>query len=528
VDLDPLLIARWQFGITTVYHFWMVPLTLGLGPLVAIMQMMWMRTGNERYLRMTKFWGKVYLINFIMGVATGIVQEFQFGMAWSEYAKFVGDVFGAPLAMEALLAFFLESTFLGLWIFGWGRLPKKIHLACLWIAIIGSIISAYFIIAANSWMQHPVGIKLVDGHPVMVDIWAVLGNNTAVSAFLHTILGALAVGGAFLLGISWYHLWRRRRSGIDTIGADGKVVAGEDPAVPGRDRTDHRVWLTSLRIGAVTAIIAFAGVAITGDMQAKLMFQQQPMKMASAEAACHTGSSFSLFAIGDPGSKDCKGVVDVVSVPGVLGFLANGDFNTPVKGVEQLLPQYEKDYGKTLPDKAIYGDRAGETIDYVPIMEVTYWGFRLMIFFGAIAAFAAAVALWLTRKGTVPASKGIMGLAVVGILSPFAANSAGWVFSEMGRQPFVVAPNPTPGGVDGVFMFTAAAVSPGVSAGAMLFSLITLTLVYGVLMVFEVRLLTKYTRAGVAGAMPELGEKSGGDGPSDGTSGSDDVLTFAY
>ena len=194
MDLDPVLIGRWQFGITTVYHFWMVPLTLGLGMLVAILQTIYHRTGNEVYLRSTKFFGKLFLINFIMGVATGLVQEFQFGMAWSEYSRFVGDVFGAPLALEALLAFFLESTFLGLWIFGWGRLPRAVHLGALWCAVIGSWISAYFIIVANSWMQHPVGVEMVDGRPVMTDVWAVLGNNTAIAAYTHTLFGSLAVG----------------------------------------------------------------------------------------------------------------------------------------------------------------------------------------------------------------------------------------------------------------------------------------------------------------------------------------------
>ncbi|MEP6843875.1 MAG: cytochrome ubiquinol oxidase subunit I, partial [Pseudolysinimonas sp.] len=163
--MDPLDIARWQFGITTVYHFLLVPLTLGLGPVVVLFQTLYLRTGNERYLRMTKFWGKLFLVNFILGVATGLVQEFQFGMAWSQYSRFVGDVFGAPLAMEGLFAFFVESTFLGLWIFGWGRLSPRIHLATLWTAVVGTWISAFFIIAANSWMQHPVGIKLVHGRP---------------------------------------------------------------------------------------------------------------------------------------------------------------------------------------------------------------------------------------------------------------------------------------------------------------------------------------------------------------------------
>ena len=509
--MDPLDIARWQFGITTVYHFLMVPLTL--------------RTDNPQYLRMTKFWGKLYLINFIVGVATGIVQEFQFGMAWSEYSRFVGDVFGAPLAMEGLLAFFVESTFLGLWIFGWGRLPKKLHLATLWAAVIGSWLSAYFIIAANSWMQHPVGVELIDGRPVLVDIWAVLGNNTAVAAYTHTLAGSLAVAGGFLLGISWYQLWQRRKDGIDTVDATGRVVVGEAAEIPGRDRADHKVWLTSLRLGALVAIIGFGAVAISGDVQAKLMYEQQPMKMAAAEGACHTGTSFSILTLGDVGATDCSSVTTLIEVPGLLSFLANGDFITDMPGINDLLPYYQETYGATLVGDGLYGEHAGSEIQYVPLLWVTYWGFRMMIGFGAIAAFAAAVALWLTRKGTVPRSPWIMRLAVLGILAPFAANSAGWIFTELGRQPFVVAPNPDPSGIDGVFMFTAAAVSPGVTAGELLFSTISLTLVYGVLLAVELWLLVKYVRGGVVSAMPELAPHD--DDPDDPDKRSD-VLSFAY
>jgi len=525
--VDPLDIARWQFGITTVYHFVMVPLTLGLGPMVAIMQTMWVRTGNERYLRMTKFWGKLYLINFIVGVVTGLVQEFQFGMAWSEYARFVGDVFGAPLAMEGLLAFFFESTFLGLWIFGWNRLPKKVHLATLWIAVLGSIVSAFFIIVANSWMQHPVGVELVDGRPVLTDIWAVLTNNTALTAYSHTIMGALAVGAAFLVGISWYQLWQRRHDGIDTVDATGRVVVGENPAIPGRDRVDHSVWIRSLRIGAVVAILGFGLGALTGDLQAKLMFEQQPLKMAAAEAACHDGTSFSVLSVGPLGGQDCSQVVGVIEIPGILSFLAHGDFDTEIKGVNTLIPEYQAKYGTTIPDDPIYGERAGQTINYLPVMEVTYWGFRLMIGFGILAAAFAALALWLTRKGTVPKSRFMMGTALLSIAAPFGANIAGWVFTEMGRQPFVVAPNPTPGGVDGVYMFTAAAVSPGVSGEEIVFSLIAFALVYGVMLALELRLLVRYVRGGVASAMPELAH------PADHTDDTDpdkrdDVLAFAY
>ncbi|MGO4383911.1 cytochrome ubiquinol oxidase subunit I [Specibacter sp. RAF43] len=538
--MEALDIARWQFGIVTVYHFLMVPLTIGLGTLVAILQTVWQRTGREEYLRMTKFWGKLFLINFIMGVATGIVQEFQFGMAWSEYSRFVGDVFGAPLAMESLLAFFVESTFLGLWIFGWKKLPAKIHLACLWIAVCGSIVSAYFILVANSWMQHPVGVEMVDGRPHMVDAWAVFTNNTALVAFFHTVTGALAVAGGFLLGIAWYHLWRRRRDGIDTVDAAGRVVVGSSATIPGRDKKDHSVWIKSLRIGAVVAMLAFAGTAISGDLQGKLMFQQQPMKMAAAEAACHDGTSFSILSLGDPGARDCSQVVAVFEVPGLLSFLAHNDFTTDISGVNTLVPQYQAKYGTHLPDDPMYGERAGQAINYVPVMPVTYWGFRMMIGFGGLAALAAAVALWITRKGTVPRAPWLMRLALVGILAPFGANSAGWIFTEMGRQPFVVAPNPDMSGIDQVFMFTAAAVSPGVSAGEMIFSLVALGSVYAVLLVVEVALLGKYIRGGVVSAMPELGgpgpRDSGPGGPRDdggGTGGTggeadDDVLAFAY
>ncbi|OMH33170.1 cytochrome ubiquinol oxidase subunit I [Tersicoccus sp. Bi-70] len=534
--MDPLDIARWQFGITTVYHFLMVPLTIGLGLSVAVMQTLWHRTGAEHYLRMTKFWGKIFLINFIMGVATGLVQEFQFGLAWSEYSRFVGDVFGAPLAMEALLAFFVESTFLGLWIFGWKRLPPRIHLATIWLASLATIGSAYFIIVANSWMQHPVGVQMIDGRPHMTDVVAVLTNNTAIVAFTHAVTGAFAVGGAMLFGVGWYHLWRRRKDGVDTVDAKGYVIPGAGKGI-GRDVVEHKVWFRSLVIGGWIAVVAFAGTAITGDAQGKLMFQQQPMKMAAAEAACHSGTQFSVLSIGQLGSRDCSKMVAVFEVPGVLSFLANGDFTTPVKGVNELVPEYQQKYGTNLPDDPKYGERAGQAIQYVPVMEVTYWGFRLMITFGGLSALACFIGLIITRKGTVPLSKPLMISAVLGILAPFGANSAGWIFTEMGRQPFVVAPNPDPSGIDQVFMYTAAAVSPGVSFGEVLFSLIVLTSVYAVLAVVEVGLLVRFIRGGVASAMPELahaGSPASDDdegpspdrGPDDGKDS--DVLAFAY
>ncbi|HEY8372999.1 MAG TPA: cytochrome ubiquinol oxidase subunit I [Pseudonocardiaceae bacterium] len=523
--MDILDVARWQFGITTVYHFLMVPLTIGLSLLVAGMHTAWYRTGEARYLAMTKFWGKLMLVNFAMGVVTGIVQEFQFGMSWSAYSRFVGDVFGAPLAMEGLVAFFVESTFLGLWIFGWDRLPRRAHLASIWAASLATVASAYFILAANSWMQHPVGVEMVDGRPRLTSIWAVLTNSTVLAAFPHTLAGAFAVAGAFLVGISAWHLWRRHRDTRDTT-AGSAAPAEADPATgPLSVEEDRRVWRTSLRLGAWVGMIAFAAVAITGDVQGKLMFQQQPMKMAAAEALCHTEApaGFSVFAVGDVTRPDCENVKSV-TLPALLSFLAHGDFDTEVKGVQDLVVEYRERYGTNYPDDPRLGELAGKPVDYVPNLPVTYWGFRLMIGFGVVAAAAAALALWLTRRGRMPNSVWFPRLALLGIATPFLANSFGWIFTEMGRQPFVVVPNPS--GVDGVWMYTAQAVSSGVSLGEMVFSLVTLTVVYGVLAVVELFLLTRFARAGIGGVMPARTDEDRGR-RADGQE-SDDVLTFAY
>ncbi|WP_156758437.1 cytochrome ubiquinol oxidase subunit I [Actinokineospora pegani] len=493
--MDVLDLARWQFGITTVYHFLMVPLTIGLSVLVAGMQTAWVRTGEVKYLRMTKFWGKLMLVNFAMGVVTGIVQEFQFGMAWSEYSRFVGDVFGAPLAMEGLVAFFVESTFLGLWIFGWDRLPRRVHLACAWAFSLATIASAYFILAANSWMQHPVGVEMVDGRPRLTSIWAVLSNNTALTAVPHAVAGCFAVGGAFLVGIGAWHLWR------------------------GRD-DDGPVWRASVKLGGWVGVVAFSALAVTGDLQGKLMFEQQPMKMAAAEALCHTEepASFSVFAVGDVSRPDCENVKSI-TVPALLSFLAHSDFTSEVRGIEQLVGEYQDKYGTNYPVDDRLGELSGQPIDYVPNLPVTYWGFRFMIGFGALSALAAAATLWFTRGGRVPRTKWFPRLALAGIATPFIANSAGWIFTEMGRQPFVVAPNPT--GVDGVWLFTARGVS-GMGTGEILTSLIALTTVYAVLACVEVYLIRRYARAGVAGVMPP--EKIDSDDPAE----PGDKLAFAY
>ena len=515
--MDVLDIARWQFGITTVYHFLMVPLTIGLGILVAVMHTMWVRTDNPEWLRMTRFWGRIYLINFVLGVATGLVQEFQFGLAWSEYSRFVGDVFGSLLAMEALLAFFLESTFLGLWIFGWGRIPKKLHLAALWAAVIGSVVSAYFIIAANSWMQHPVGVQMDGDTPRLTSIGAVLTNNTALAAFSHAIVAALTVAGSLLVGIGLWHLRRRRLAGL----------SAED--------VDHQVWRRSVRLGGWVSLAAFLAVSLTGDWQGKLMYQQQPLKMSSAEALCETEApaSFSVFAVGKLGSNECDDVHSL-TVPYVLSYLAHGDFSSEVPGVNDLQERYAAVYGATYPDDPErFGALAGEPVDYLPVLAVTYWGFRLMIGMGVVSAGVGAYALWATRKGRVPTSKiGVYG-SLLAVGAPFVGNAAGWVFTEMGRQPFAVVPNPDVPVAEQIWFFTAQAVSPGVTAAEVWTSLSVLTLVYGVLAVVEFGLIAHFVRRGVTtgDGAPTPGSTPDGTPDDDtpaGRDADDDVLSFAY
>jgi cytochrome d ubiquinol oxidase subunit I len=470
MEMEALELARWQFGITTVYHFILVPLTIGLSILVAIMQTAWVRTGKEKWLRLTKFFGKLLLINFALGIATGIVQEFQFGMNWAEYSRFVGDVFGAPLAMEALAAFFIESTFLGLWIFGWDRLSKKVHLATIWAFALAANLSAYFIIAANSWMQHPVGAVFnpETGRAEMTDIVAVLTNNTTLVAFPHVIATAFLVAGTFVCGVAAYWMVKK---------------AKQDKAHP-----ELPMYRTAVRMGAVTMLIASAAVIVTGDIQAKLMFEQQPIKMAAAEGMCETETNapFSLLTIGDL-TGDCASVEHIIAIPGLTSYLAAGDFGAEVRGLEELQVYYTERYGEG---------------DYRPNLAVTYWSFRFMIGLGLFSGAIALWALWLTRKNRVTDYHWFSKAAVWTIPTPFLAASFGWIFTEMGRQPFVVAPNPT--GSDQIFLMTMFGVSESVSMGLVLTSMIAFTVIYAVLGVFWYRLIVRYALEGAPEIEPEV------------------------
>jgi cytochrome d ubiquinol oxidase subunit I len=459
-------ISRWQFGITTVYHFIFVPLTIGLAPLVAVMQTVWVATGNAAWYRLTKFFGKLFLINFAIGVATGIVQEFQFGMNWSEYSRFVGDIFGAPLAMEGLAAFFFESTFLGLWIFGWSRLPKLVHLACIWIVAISVNVSAFFIIAANSFMQHPVGAHYnpATRRAELNSISALLSNNTARAAFPHVVTGSLLTAGTFVAAVSAWWLVRSGKPASDT------------PATESDARTMFR---PATILGCWVALAATVGLFFSGDAQGKLMFVQQPMKMASAESLCDTQTDpdFSILTVGR--QNNCDSLTRVIEVPYVLPFLADSRFNNvTLQGVRNIQQDYQQRFGPN---------------DYRPNLFVTYWSFRAMIGFLAIPVLFALAALWLTRSGRIPNQRWFAWLALLTIPTPFLANSAGWVFTEMGRQPWIVVPNPT--GDQQVRLTVAQGVSDHVPA-MVVTSLVTFTVLYAVLAVIWFYLLRRYVAEG--------------------------------
>jgi len=437
--MDPLLLARLQFAITTVYHFFFVPLTLGLSILVAIMQTVYWRTGNETYKKMAKFWGKLFVINFAMGVVTGIVQEFQFGMNWSEYARFMGDIFGAPLAVEALLAFFLESIFLGVWVFGEDKLPLWAHTAAIWLVAIGSNISALWILVANSFMQQPVGYAIEGGRAVMTDFFALLANPNVWVQYPHVFSSGMTTAAFFVLGISAWHLLRKTEN-------------------------YQEVFRTSFRWATVYGLIGVIAVIFIGHSQMQHMVRTQPMKVAAAEGLFESEdpAGLSLFTLG---SLDEREEIFSIRIPYLLSLLSYNRLDGEVKGFLDLQKEYEETYG------------AGA--DYIPPVAINYWSFRAMVGAGMLMLALAAYAFYLNRAGKLEGAQRFLRWMPLAILLPYIANTAGWILTEVGRQPWIVF------GLQRV----EEAVSPNVTAGMLLFSLIAFTVIYGALMAVDVFLL---------------------------------------
>jgi cytochrome bd ubiquinol oxidase subunit I len=439
----PVILSRMQFALTTVYHFFFVPLTLGLVWFVVILETIYVRRGNEIYKRLAKFWGQLFLINFAMGVVTGIVMEFQFGMNWAGYARFVGDIFGAPLAIEALLAFFLESTFLGLWVFGWESMSKGLHALTIWLVAIGSSLSALWILIANAFMQHPVGYVLKNGRAEMVDFGALVFNPKAWIMFEHTLTSGLTTGAFFVLGISAYHLMRKK---------------------------DIDFFRSSFNLAAIVGTIAIVLVIIGGHEQGLWLLQNQPMKAAASEALYSTENpaSFSILTIGDLSGKR---EVWSISVPDVLSLLYYNQMSGEVPGINNLQQEFQAQYGPG---------------DYIPLVVFTYWGFRLMVAAGFAMLALAGYALYHVMRDRVGPQIRWLGVFVFAMALPYIANTSGWVLTEMGRQPFIVYG----------LLKTDAAMSPNLTVGMVLFSLIGFALVYTALMGADVYLLSKYAKAG--------------------------------
>ena len=437
-------LARWQFAFTSVNHFLFVPVTIGLAVLTALLQTAWYRRRQPEYLRLTRFFGTLLVINVAIGVVTGLVQEFEFGMNWSAYSRLVGNIFGAPLAMEGLAAFFLESTFLGLWLFGWDKLSRGVHLTTIWLVAAGSMISAAFIMAANSWMQHPVGyITSPATHlPELNDVWALFTNPVFVWSLAKVLLAALVTGAAVMLAVS---AWQLRRGG--------------DRAVFGR----------SARLSLIVLVPAILLAMLVGDELGVIEGKYQPMKIAAAEAQWTTCQpcSFSLFQIG--GGNDDHNPTQILSIPHLLSLLATNHWNGKVIGMNTLQAQYAARYGPG---------------SYVPNVFVQYWAMRAMAYLAIIVVLVALWGLWLSRRKKLATSRRFLWVATWMVILPFAINTAGWLLTEVGRQPWIV---------QGI-MLTRTGLSPSVSTTELVISLTVFVLLYGILGTVDLLLMLRYAR----------------------------------
>ncbi len=380
--MDALMLSRLQFAITAAFHFIFVPLTLGLSILIAWMETKYVKTGDPDYLRMAKFWGKLFVINFALGVVTGITMEFQFGMNWAEYSRYVGDIFGSPLAIEATLAFFLESTFLGVWIFGWNRISPKLHALSIWLVALATNLSALWILIANGWMQNPVGYVINAGRAEMVDFWAVVTNPYAIYKFFHTVLSGWVVAGFFVLGISAYHLLK----GNET-----------------------EFFKKSAKIGAVFAFVSSILVAGIGDFHAKEVAHTQPTKLAAMESLWETTKNAPMYLILVPDPANERNAVEAIGIPSLLSTLAGKD---EIKGLKEFPPSER------------------------PPVTLTFISFRVMVGLGFLFII---LSLWAVIKmKVIENQKTLLRLLLWSIPLPYIAGQLGWIVAEVGRQPWIV------------------------------------------------------------------------------------------
>lgn len=442
--MDNILnLARLQFALTTIYHFLFVPLTLGLSIIVAVLQTRYYRSGDADFKKLARYFGSLFLINFAVGVATGIVQEFQFGMNWSGYSRFVGDIFGAPLAIEALAAFFLESTFLGIWIFGWDRLPKKVHLAAIWLVAIGSNLSALWIIIANSFMQSPVGYTLRNGRAEMTDFFALVANPHVWLQFPHTVLSGLTTAAVFVAAISAYNILKKK---------------------------DAAMFSKSLSMAIIGSLVSLVLVIGIGDLQGKELVKNQPMKMAAAEALWESEdkAALSLFAVID---EEGRSNSVNIAVPGALSFLSYGNFTQRVEGINEVEKQMISEFGPG---------------DYIPPVAISFWSFRVMVYAGGAMLLVALLAIYFMWRRKLTEKKWLLKLLLYILPLPYLANTGGWMLTEIGRQPWIVYK----------VLNVKDAVSPAVNSTSLLISIIGFVVIYGLLAACDVYLILQQVKRG--------------------------------
>ncbi|MBW2676915.1 MAG: cytochrome ubiquinol oxidase subunit I [Deltaproteobacteria bacterium] len=415
--MDVVLLSRLQFAAATMFHFLFVPLTLGLSVLIAVMETRYVQTGDETYLRMTKFWGKLFLINFALGVVTGITLEFQFGTNWSRYSAYVGDIFGSLLAIEATAAFFLESTFIGIWIFGWKKLSKKAHAAVMWMVALAGNFSAFWILTANGWMQHPVGYVIKNGRAELSDFGAVLTNKFAILEFVHMVPAAMITGTFFVMGISAYHLLKKQHVDVAT---------------------------KSFNIALIFGLVASLMVALTGDLHGVHVSKVQPAKLAAMEAHWETQTQAPIVLFAIPDQQNERNLIEIGKIPYILSLLAHHDINAEVNGL--------RDFPK----------------DERPPVLITLFAFRTMVALGTLFPLLTIIGLVLRKK--LIENPWYLWIMVFSIPLPYLAIEMGWVLAEVGRQPWIVYG----------LMKTSDAASP-VASVQVLTSLIGFILVYGLL-----------------------------------------------
>ena len=452
--MSQLDLARLQFAMTSIYHFLFVPVTIGLGILTALLQTAWYRTDRVEYLRLTRFFGTLLVVSAAVGVVTGLVQEFQFGMDWSQYSRTVGDVFGAPLAMEGLAAFFLESTFLGLWLFGWDKLPRRVHLATIWAVAVGGALSAAFIMAANSWMQHPVGYQIdtATGRPVLNDFWALFTNPVFLRGYLHVLLASLVTGSVVMLAVS---AWQLRK--------------GKDP----------EVFRPSASLALVVLVPALMLAMLVGSELGVTEGKYQPMKIAGAEAQWTTCQpcSFSIFQVGG-GNRD-QNPTKVFAIPHLLSLLATNHWNGQVQGLNPVNAQYQQQYGPGY---------------YVPNVFIQYWSMRVMAYLATVVFLVGLWGVWVLYRKRLPSSRWFLRAAVWIAVLPFLMNTAGWLLTENGRQPWIVQG----------LQLTRNGVSPSVSTATVATSILVFFVLYAALAVVAGVVMTRYARKQIAPAPSDL------------------------